>query len=82
MLETEDLMCAWRSGALVVEEAAYGGGTDSKASKEAKTGAGSSHSGSEEARGVPQSQAKLFALHLNGRFNQDSCLGDGKAKGG
>ena len=42
MSETEDLMHAWRIGALVIKEATYGGGTDSKASKEAEIGASSS----------------------------------------
>ena len=67
--ETEDLMHTWRSRALVIEEAAYGGGTDSKASKEAEIRASGSHLGSEEARGIPQSQAKLLISHLNGRSN-------------
>ena len=79
--EAKDPMRAQRGGVLV-EEAAYRGGTDSEASEEAEIGAGGGPSGSEEARGIPQSQAKLFVLHLNGRSNRDSHLGDGKAKGG
>ena len=74
-------MHAWRLGALV-EEATYGGATDSKASKEAKVRAGSGNSGSEEAQGVPQSQAQLFIPCLNGKFGVDLGVGDGEETGG
>ena len=67
MLEAEDLMCAWRFGALVIEEAMYGGGTDSKASKEAEIRAGGGHLGSEEAQGIPKGEAGLFVLSLDGK---------------
>ena len=82
MSETEDPMHAWRIGALIVEEATYGGGTDSEASKEAEIRASSSHSGSEEAQDVPQAEAELFVPRLNGKPHQDSYLRDGEAKGG
>ena len=49
MSETEDLMHAWRIGALVVKKAMHRGGTDSEASEEAEIGAGSGHLGSKEA---------------------------------
>ena len=47
VLEAEDLICAWRLGALIVKEAMYGGGTDSEAFKEAKIRASSGNLGSE-----------------------------------
>ena len=78
MLETEDLMHAWRIGALIVEEAMYGGGTDSEASEEAEIGAAGGHLGSEEAWGVPQGEVELFVPHPNGEPYWDSHLGDGK----
>ena len=52
-------MHAWRLGALVIKEAMYRGGTDSKAFEKAKIGAGGSNPGSEEAQGVPQGEAEL-----------------------
>ena len=82
MSEAEDLMHAWRFGALVVEEAMYRGGTDSEASEEAEIRAGSGHSGSEEAQGVPKGEAELFVLCLDGEPYRDSWLRDGEAKGG
>ena len=48
MSEAKDPMRAQRGGVLV-EEAAYRGGTDSEASEEAEIGAGGGPSGSEEA---------------------------------
>ena len=57
--ETKNLMHAWRLGALVIKEAMYRGGTDSKAFEKAKIGAGGSNPGSEEAQGVPQGEAEL-----------------------
>ena len=68
MPETEDLLYARRIGALI-EEATYGGGTDSKASEEAEIRAGGSHLGSKEAQGVSQSEVKLFVLCPNGQFD-------------
>ena len=82
MTETEDLMHAWRIGALVIKEARYRGGTGSEASEEAEIRAGGSHSGSEEAQGVPQGEVELLVPHLNGKPYRDSHLRDGEAKGG
>ena len=52
MLETENLMRAWRFGALIAKEAMHGGSADSEASKEAKVRASGGHLGSKEAWSV------------------------------
>ena len=49
VLEAEDPMHARRLRDLVIEEAMYGGGTDSEASEEAEIGASGGNPGSKEA---------------------------------
>ena len=82
MSETENLICTRRFRALVGGKALYRGSTDSEASEEAEIRASGSHSGSEEAQGVPQSEAELFVPRPNGELDRDPCLGDGEVKGG
>ena len=48
MSEAEDLMRAWRFGKFVGEKALHRGSANSKASKEAKVGAGRSRSGTKK----------------------------------
>ena len=82
MLEAEDLMHAWRFGNLVGKKASHGGNANSKASKEAEVRASGSRSGSEKTQGVHEGEKELLIPGLNGKLDQDPCLGDGEAEGG
>ena len=82
MLEQQDLMCAQRFGALVIEKAMYKGVTDPEASEKAEVRAGGGNSGSKEARGVPQSEAQLLVPCPDGVFGGDPGVRDGEEMGG
>ena len=67
MSETEDLMHAWRVGAIVVQKATHRGSANTKASEEAKVRADASDLGTKEAQGLHEGEKKLLFLRPHGQ---------------